>query len=87
VRRERTRPASSFIREIRERFKCGDQESLAKIGVVFVTGFLFVALTAGSALASSVHFKKGSPRFTDNGVTLTASGAMRGSGTATCSSR
>jgi hypothetical protein len=53
---------------------------IAKVGVVFVMGFLFVALTAGSALASSVHFKKGSPTFTDNGVTLTASGAMAGLG-------
>ena len=36
---------------------------IPRIGVVLVTGFLFVALTAGTALASSVHFKKGSPTF------------------------
>lgn len=53
---------------------------IPRIGVVLVTGFLFVALTAGTALASSVHFKKGSPTFTDNGVTLTASGALTGLG-------
>jgi hypothetical protein len=53
---------------------------IAKVGVVFVTGFLFMALTAGSALAASVHFKKGSPTFTDNGLTLTASGALAGLG-------
>ena len=52
----------------------------SKIGLIFVTGFLFVALTSSAALASSVHFKKGSPRFTDNGVTLTASGALAGLG-------
>jgi hypothetical protein len=51
-----------------------------RIGVVLVAGSLFVALTAGTALASSVHFKHGSPTFTDNGVTLTASGALAGLG-------
>ena len=53
---------------------------IPRIGVIFVTGFLFVALTGGAALASSVHFKHGSPTFTDNGVTLTASGALAGLG-------
>jgi hypothetical protein len=53
---------------------------MPRIAVVLVTGFLFVALTAGTALAASVHFKKGSPTFTDNGVTLTASGALAGLG-------
>ncbi len=53
---------------------------IPRIGVIFVTGFLFVALTGGAALASSVHFKHGSPTFTDNGVTLTASGALSGLG-------
>ena len=47
---------------------------------MLVTGFVFVALTSGAALASSVHFKHGSPTFTDNGVTLTASGALTGLG-------
>jgi hypothetical protein len=51
-----------------------------RVGLVVVTGFLFVALTGGAALASSVHFKHGSPTFTDNGVTLTASGALSGLG-------
>jgi hypothetical protein len=51
-----------------------------RIGLVVVTGFLFVALTSSAALATSVHFKKGSPTFTDNGVTLTASGALAGLG-------
>jgi hypothetical protein len=52
----------------------------SRIGLVVVTGFLFVALTSSAALASSVHFKKGSPKFTDNGVTLTASGSLAGLG-------
>jgi hypothetical protein len=52
----------------------------SRIGLIFVTGFLFVALTSSAALATSVHFKKGSPTFTDNGVTLTASGALAGLG-------
>lgn len=43
---------------------------------------VFVALLMGStaAMAASVHFKHGSPTFTDNGVTLTASGALTGLG-------
>jgi hypothetical protein len=53
---------------------------LLKLGLVTVTGFLFVALTGSAALAASVHFKHGSPTFTDNGVTLTASGALAGLG-------
>jgi hypothetical protein len=52
----------------------------SRIGLIFVTGFLFVALTSSAALASSVHFKHGSPTFTDNGLTLTASGALAGLG-------
>jgi hypothetical protein len=52
----------------------------SRIGVIFVSAFLFVALMGGAALASSVHFKHGSPTFTDNGVTLTASGALAGLG-------
>jgi hypothetical protein len=51
-----------------------------RIAAVAVTGFLLVALTSTAALAASVHFKKGSPSFTDNGVTLTASGALAGLG-------
>jgi hypothetical protein len=52
----------------------------SRIGLIFATGFLIVALTGSAALASSVHFKHGSPTFTDNGVTLTASGALAGLG-------
>jgi hypothetical protein len=67
------------IREIGEVFMRRNRV-IPRIGVIFVTGFLFVALTASAALATSVHFKKGSPKFTDNGVTLTASGALAGLG-------
>jgi hypothetical protein len=35
---------------------------------------------SAAALASSVHFKHGSPSFTDNGLTLTASGNLAGLG-------
>jgi hypothetical protein len=52
---------------------------LRRISVV-IAAFLALSLTATAALAVSVHFKKGSPRFTDNGVTLTASGALAGLG-------
>ena len=47
---------------------------------MIVATFLVVALTGTAALAASVHFKKGSPSFTDNGVTLTASGSLAGLG-------
>jgi hypothetical protein len=43
---------------------------------------------AGAATASSVHLKGGAnaePTFTDNGLTLSAAGALAGLGNATCS--
>ena len=52
---------------------------MRRIGVI-LAAFLIVTLTGSAALAVSVHFKKGSPRFTDNGVTLSASGALAGLG-------
>jgi len=52
---------------------------MRRIGVIFAA-FLIVTLTGSAALAVSVHFKKGSPSFTDNGVTLSASGALAGLG-------
>jgi hypothetical protein len=39
-----------------------------------------IALIATTAYAASVHFKPKSPTFTDNGLTLTASGALAGLG-------
>jgi hypothetical protein len=41
---------------------------------------LMVGMTATVALANNVHFLPGSPTFTDNGVTLTASGTIAGLG-------
>jgi hypothetical protein len=43
--------------------------------------YLFVlATTPGPTLADSPHFKHGSPQSTDNGLTLTVSGALAGLG-------
>ena len=50
----------------------------------FIVGFIVLAaICAPAALASSVHLKGGAnakPSFTDNGLTLTASGALAGLG-------
>jgi len=45
-----------------------------------ISAIAILTMTATNALASSVHFKPRSPRFTDNGLTLTASGALAGLG-------
>jgi len=52
---------------------------MRRIGVI-LAAFLVVTLMGSAALAVSVHFQKGSPRFTDNGVTLSASGSLAGLG-------
>ena len=39
-----------------------------------------LALTASTALAANVHFKKPPPRFTDQGLVLNSSGALTGLG-------
>lgn len=52
---------------------------MRRLGVA-IAMFLAVSLASTSALAVSVHFKKGSPQFTDNGLTLTATGALAGLG-------
>lgn len=52
---------------------------MRRIGVI-LAAFLIVTLMGSAALGVSVHFKKGSPRFTDNGVTLSASGTLAGLG-------
>jgi len=48
--------------------------------VTILTLLLLFSITASGVLAASVHFKKGSPTFTDNGVTLSAAGALAGLG-------
>jgi hypothetical protein len=50
--------------------------ALPALGAVAVVTLLFGAV----AFASNVHFKGGDPTFTDNGKTLTASGALAGLG-------
>jgi hypothetical protein len=52
---------------------------MKRISIAIVV-FAAMALTTQTALAASVHFKHGSPVFTDNGVTLSASGALAGLG-------
>jgi len=39
-----------------------------------------ISIAAVVALAASVHFKKGTPKFTDTGVTLTTCGTLAGLG-------
>lgn len=53
---------------------------MRKIGIIAVVSLLLVAVTAAVASAASVHFKGGAPTFTDNGLTLTANGALAGLG-------
>ena len=45
-----------------------------------IIALALVALIATTAYAASVHFKPKSPTFTDNGLTLTASGDLAGLG-------
>jgi hypothetical protein len=53
---------------------------MRKFLIVATAATAILMLGASSAQATSVHFKHGSPTFTDNGVTLTASGALAGLG-------
>jgi hypothetical protein len=56
-------------------------KTLLRISLALVPFFAFsIALTAPSAVASNVHFKNPPPTFTDNGLTLTASGQLSGLG-------
>src|SRR5438093_4601892 len=48
--------------------------------IITIACFAGLALTAQAALAVSVHWKKGSPTFTDNGLTLTEAGTVSGVG-------
>jgi hypothetical protein len=52
---------------------------MRKIGIIAVVSLLLVAMTAAVATAANVHFKSG-PSFTDNGLTLSASGVLAGLG-------
>ena len=53
---------------------------LRKIGIIAVLSLLLVAVTAAVASAANVHFKGGNPTFTDNGLTLSSTGALAGLG-------
>jgi hypothetical protein len=48
--------------------------------LILAAAVLVSALSVTSALAASVHFKKGSPTFTDNGLTLTENVSLTGLG-------
>ncbi len=54
--------------------------SLRRITSIGLIVLVLASFTAANGLAASVHFKHGSPTFTDNGVTLTASGSLAGLG-------
>lgn len=60
------------------------RQSVARLGMLPLALALLLALSMNSAvMASSVHLKGGAnaaPAFTDNGLTLTASGALSGLG-------
>src|SRR5919107_1724358 len=53
---------------------------LRKIGIIAVVSLLLVAVTAVAATAANVHFKGGNPTFTDQGLTLSSTGALAGLG-------
>jgi hypothetical protein len=53
---------------------------MRKIGIIAVLSLLLVAVTAAVASAANVHFKGGNPTFTDNGLTLSSTGALAGLG-------
>ena len=56
---------------------------MSRLSTVTRVALLALALTAIAApvaIAANVHFKKGSPVFRDNGLTLTASGSLAGLG-------
>ena len=53
---------------------------MKRIVMGLLIALLLVSMVAPAALAASVHFKGGNPTFTDNGLTLSASGALAGLG-------
>ena len=55
-------------------------EVARKTGVMAVVAVAAMLVAASAAGAASVHFKKGSPTFTDHGLTLSSSGQLAGLG-------
>lgn len=53
---------------------------MRKIGIIAVVSLALALLVASVAMAASVHFKKGSPQFADQGLVLNASGLLAGLG-------
>jgi hypothetical protein len=53
---------------------------MRRSAIVAIATFMTLTLGSSTALAANVHFKHGSPVFTDQGVTLKASGALTGLG-------
>jgi hypothetical protein len=53
---------------------------MRRLRMALLSLVLIASFTASVTFAASVHFKKGSPTFTDNGLTLTAAGALAGLG-------
>jgi hypothetical protein len=51
-----------------------------RIALASLVAVLTMAVSASLAVAANVHFKKPSPTFTDQGVTLNSSGALTGLG-------
>ena len=53
---------------------------LRKRSLILLAVVALVLVATVAALAASVHFKKGTPKFTDTGVTLTTCGTLTGLG-------
>jgi hypothetical protein len=58
----------------------GRRPSMRRHKRLLLLGIIALALIATTAYAASVHFKPRSPKFTDNGLTLTAAGDLAGLG-------
>ena len=51
-----------------------------RLSIALLLALALMAMVASTALAVSVHFKKGSPQFADQGVVLNAAGSLAGLG-------
>ena len=53
---------------------------IRRVTTIVLAGVIMMTVASSSALAANVHLKKGSLQFTDNGLTLSATGALAGLG-------
>src|SRR5215211_4014897 len=53
---------------------------IRRLSFTVVLSLMLALLVASVAIAASVHFKKGSPKFADQGLVLNASGLLAGLG-------